>query len=592
MDRRTLIFVALMVTSFYLINNFFFPSPTNPPATPKNTSEIIKPIASALDEKLYVIENKFQQLVISNRNGAISEINLPFRSETNPDSVVRMIREDETLKKNYPEFDQFPRLAPENVVKGRSPQQTGGYYPLLRRGIAPQYYSMAILSSDLKSAQTIFEVKKIEENSIELEGIIDQTRIKKTYVLPKNPDQTPYVFDVFISIEGPSQGLNLASGVTEAEIISGKYTPFLKYRITRHQKSVIENLSLPKSLSLTPSIVPEWIANSNGFFTLIIDPQNEMNAGFTIDPISGESVPTRLSIIDRDHDLYPAHQYKGYNIHIPFKTKGDQYHFRVFAGPLASTILEKVDDVYHRDYISIKKSHGWFSFISEPFAKFLFFLMKIFYSVVHSWGIAIILLTIALRLMLYPLNAWSIKSTVKMQKLSPKIHKLQERYKKDPKKAQIEMLNLYREYGVNPLGGCLPLFIQMPFLIGMFDLLKSTFELRGASFIPGWIPNLAAPDVIFTWSTPIWLIGNSLHLLPLLQGAVMLIQQRMSSTSSDASSLTDQQKQQRLMGNMMVVIFTALFYHFPSGLNIYWMSSMLLGILQQWWMSRKIKLKT
>ena len=243
--------------------------------------------------------------------------------------------------------------------------------------------------------------------------------------------------------------------------------------------------------------------------------------------------------------------------------------------------------------VAVQSFHGWFAFISEPFAKFLFFLMKIFYSVVHSWGFAIILLTIALRLMLYPLNAWSIKSTVKMQKLAPKLSQLQERYKKDPKKAQVEIMGLYKEHGVNPLGGCFPLLIQMPFLIGMFDLLKSTFELRGASFIPGWIDNLAAPDVVFTWHTPIWFFGLSLHLLPILLGVAMFFQQRMSATvPKDPSKMTDQQKQQRFMGNIMTVVFTVLFYNFPSGLNIYWLSSMLLGILQQWWMTKKIRLNS
>src|SRR4029079_8667275 len=112
--------------------------------------------------------------------------------------------------------------------------------------------------------------------------------------------------------------------------------------------------------------------------------------------------------------------------------------------------------------------------------------------------------------------------------------------------------NLYRERGVNPLSGCLPMLIQMPFLIGMFDLLKSTFELRGASFIPGWIDDLAAPDVLFRWQTPIFFIGNEFHLLPIILGVVMFLQQRlMSSAPSDANLMTDQQRQQRVMGNVM-----------------------------------------
>ena len=124
----------------------------------------------------------------------------------------------------------------------------------------------------------------------------------------------------------------------------------------------------------------------------------------------------------------------------------------------------------------------------------------------------------------------------------------------------------------------------------MFDLLKSAFELRGASFIPGWIDNLTAPDVVFSWSYPIFFFGTSLHLLPILLGAVMFVQQKLSSPlPKNEKTLTDQQKQQKLMGNVMVVVFTVMFYHFPSGLNIYWLSSMALGILQQWVMNKKMK---
>ena len=124
--------------------------------------------------------------------------------------------------------------------------------------------------------------------------------------------------------------------------------------------------------------------------------------------------------------------------------------------------------------------------LSPPlFGSLLFVLMSFFHSLTGSWGFSIILLTVALRIMLYPLNAWSTKSMIKMNKVAPQVAAIQEKYKKDPKKAQIEVMNLYRENGVNPIGGCFPLLIQMPFLIGMFDLLKSTFELRGASLIPG-----------------------------------------------------------------------------------------------------------
>ena len=130
----------------------------------------------------------------------------------------------------------------------------------------------------------------------------------------------------------------------------------------------------------------------------------------------------------------------------------------------------------------------------------------------------------------------------------------------------------------------------MPFLIGMFYLLKSSFPLRGAMFIPGWIDDLSAPDVLFTWGQPIWFIGNEFHLLPILMGATMYFQQKLTSKlPKDERQLTDAQKQQKIMGNMMAVLFTVMFYKFPSGFNIYFMLSTLLGIGQQVWMTRRMQ---
>lgn len=584
MDKRTILFIVLMTVVFYTVNHFLFPSKPLPQRSPEPVIESVQTKVVS-QEKRYVIENAYQQIVISNLGGAIAEINLPFHSKENPVSVVRTIDFDHLLAKEYPNSDRFP-LGPYQTYQGAFNQgEVGGYYPLLRREVAPKYYAMT-----LDNEVPIFSVERLEKNLIVMEGKTEYARITKTYRLPDDPDSAPYTFHVILQIDGNEQGLSLSTGVPEVEIVSGSSTQSLKYRITRNQKSVVEQLSLPKDEIVMHSIHPDWIADSNGFFALILDPLTEMNSGFTASKISGGNVPTRLSIIDAPTTPYPADKYPGYEMRLPFKKGSGTYEFRLFAGPLSKAILEKNDAAHGGDYTAAQSFHGWFSFISGPFAKLLFFLMRIFYAVAHSWGFAIILLTIALRVMLYPLNAWSIKSTLKMQKLAPKLSTLQEKYKKDPKKAQAEVMGMYREHGVNPLGGCLPLLIQMPFLIGMFDLLKSVFELRGATFIPGWIDNLAAPDILFSWHTPIWFIGTSFHLLPFLLGGTMFWQQKMSAaTPRNPKLLTDQQKQQKMMGNVMTVVFTILFYNFPSGLNIYWLSSMLLGILQQWWMAKKLR---
>lgn len=560
------------------------------------------------EQKFYVLENEYQQLVFSTVGGALAEINLPFASEHNKKSVVKEIRFDRDIAKDSPANAQFP-ARPYYTPKQKEVHATGkvgGYYPLLRRGIwnkttteiPPRFYALNVVSEYPEVAELVYTVKEFSDTHIIFEATQPHRKIIKTYSIDK---AAPYSFDVDIRIEGDTRGLWITSGVPEVEIMSNNSSPLIQYRLLRGGKSEVEKLSLPKPkevLSMS-SITPDWVVNSNGYMGVILDPLTEIGAGYRAAGILGTQVPTRLSILDPEYHPYPANKYPGYEVLLPLPPRGAHLKMRVFAGPFEEGILKAVDRIYsdpatgyNPDYRSCRTFYGWFSFISKPFAKLLYIVLQFFYSITGSWGFAIILLTVFLRVLLYPLNAWSIKSMRRMQQLSPQIQAIQQRYKKEPKKAQMEIMALYREKKVNPFTGCVPILIQIPFLIAMFDLLKSSFQLRGASFIPGWIDDLTAPDVIFEWNTPIFFIGNQLHLLPLLLGGVMFIQQRyFSAAPADVSKMTDQQRQQRAMSTMMTIVFTVMFYKFPSGLNLYWLSSMLLGILQQWITNRMLDKK-
>lgn len=566
------------------------------------------------DEQFFVLENEFQQLVFSNYGGALKEINLPFSTDKDKESVVKEIEIDREMVQKHPQNARFPAYSystpgktPEGPFEKHEQGSLGGYYPLIRRDliqdtqyksirIPPRYYALNIVSEFPEVAELVYEVKSFDKNHIVFESQGSHRKITKTFSIADESKGGPYTLDLTVNVEGDSRGLWITSGIPEVEWISGGPAPALKYRITKNGKPSVESIDLPKDAITVTTLTPDWVTDSNGFFGIILDALTEVGSGYRVQTVSGATVPSRLVEIDQEYQLYDPAKMPGYMAMLPLKNNGGTMQFRTFAGPFSTAVLKEVDSTYanpatgyNPDYVASQTFHGWFSFISEPFAKFLFFLMRGFYSLTGSWAFSIILLTVALRLMLYPLNAWSMKSTIQMQKIAPEIKAIQDRYKKDPKKAQMEIVNLYRDRGINPLSGCLPLLIQMPFLIGMFDLLKSTFELRGASFIPGWIDDLSAPDVLFSWNYPIFFIGNEFHLLPFLLGGVMFLQQRMMAPAIDANEMTEQQRQQRVMGNMMTVVFTLMFYNFPSGLNIYWLSSMLLGMLQQWWTSVQMK---
>lgn len=567
--------------------------------------------SSPTNETFYVLENEYQQLVFSTRGGSLAEINLPLQSAKDSKSLVKEIDIDRLILADSPQNARFPLhpyyLASESGKTLQQEGSLGGYYPLLRRSILKSdgtaqvsvpaaYYALNIVSEDPAFSELNYRVTHFDADRIEFEASTGQHRIRKTYFIPKEQNG-PYCFGLDIQIDGDTQGLWLSSGVPDVEIVGGSYSPLLKLQVTRSQVSEVEAIDLPKKTPTQVSqVTPNWISNCNGFLGLILDPLHSTGSGYQVAQIDGSLVPTRLSLIDSRYNLYPAAQYPGYATYLPLKS-GVPLHFRIFAGPFDDNLLKKLDDLYedptqnyNPDYASAQSMQGWFSFISAPFAKFLAFLIELFYAVTHSWALSIILLTIALRAMMYPLNSWSIQSSVRMQEIGPRVKAIQDRYKKDPRKAQMEVMNLYRESGINPLTGCLPMFLQMPFLFGMFYLLKSTFPLRGAVFIPGWIDDLAAPDVLFSWGQPLWFIGNEFHLLPILMGATMYVQQKLTSKlPKDPSQLNETQKQQKMMGNLMSVLFAAMFYNFPSGLNIYFMLSTLLGVAQQAWMTKKMQ---
>jgi len=620
MDKRSILFLVCVSTAFFGIHAIFDIWRGKTVATQTQPIEQKKifeqkeltaaltevPLSPSTNESFYVLENPYQQLVFSSRGGSLAEINLPLKTSKDSKSIVKEIDIDRQVLAQSPQNARFP-LHPYSTPSGGQQNEgsLGGYYPLLRRSIfsadgtqkssaSPRYYALNIVSDDPNTANLSYRMTDFGPNRIRFEASDGRRRITKTYTIPEERNG-PYCFDLEIQVDGDATGLWLTSGVPDAELVGGSYSPQLKYQQKKNGAAEVDEIKLPdEKPRIDPNLSPYWISNCNGFLGLILDPLTSIGTGYKTEMINGTEVPSRLTLIDSAHQLYPAARYPGYATLLPLSS--GTMSFRIFAGPYDDALLKQLDELYedpinhyNPEYNLAISIQGWFSFISQPFAKFLFLLMQLFYLITRSWAVSIILLTIALRAMMYPLNNWSIRSTVKMQEIGPRVKAIQEKYKKDPRKGQLETMSLYKEAGVNPFSGCLPMLLQMPFLIGMFYMLKSSFPLRGAPFIPGWIDDLAAPDVLFSWGQPIWLVGNELHLLPILTGLVMYIQGKMSQKlPKDESQLTDAQKQQKMMGIMMAVLFTFMFYGFPSGLNIYFMFSTLLGIAQQKFMMKKI----
>lgn len=186
---------------------------------------------------------------------------------------------------------------------------------------------------------------------------------------------------------------------------------------------------------------------------------------------------------------------------------------------------------------------------------------------IANYGVAIILLTLVIKLILYPLTVKQVKGMKAMQELQPKMKELQEKYKGNPEKLNKEMALLYKDSGVNPLAGCLPLLVQMPILMGIFYAIRDYQYVHLPSFL--WIADLSAPD--------------NLYILPIVSAATTYIQQRQTSTEMN--------QQAKIMMNFMPLFIGYISITFPAGLVLYWVVSNIFQIVQQWWMYRGVAQK-
>ena len=230
---------------------------------------------------------------------------------------------------------------------------------------------------------------------------------------------------------------------------------------------------------------------------------------------------------------------------------------RFYAGPKTQSALSEI-----ADHLELTVDYGWLWFISMP----LFYVLDFAHSLVGNWGVAIIILTIIVKLVLYPLSAMSYKSMAKMRTVTPQIKRLQERFGGDRQRLSQEMMALYRKEGANPMTGCLPMLAQLPVFIALYWVLYESVELRQAPFI-FWIKDLSVMDPFFV--------------LPILMGASMLLMQMLNPPMPDPM-------QQKMM-KIMPIIFTVLFIFFPAGLVLYWLMNNILSYAQQFYTTKRIE---
>lgn len=287
----------------------------------------------------------------------------------------------------------------------------------------------------------------------------------------------------------------------------------------------------------------EWIAARSKYFGVILLPRSYERAYGYVYASGGETSPS-IGIQDRK--------------------------VLVYAGPLDYGRLRELGRDTH-----LMVDFGWP--VIRDIGRLLFWFCTSVLSFVGNWGLKIIILSVALKVVLMPLTTKSFRSMAKLKQVQPRMKELQEKYRNDPKALQTAMQKLYREEGVNPLGGCLPLLMQMPVFFALYRVLANSVQLRGAEFLL-WIKDLSTPEILIPFGSP--MLGlDGIGLLAVLMGVSMFLQQKMTTVDQSQKGMT----------YILPIFMTYLFMRFPAGLTLYWFMNNLLTIGQQQMINKQLE---
>jgi YidC/Oxa1 family membrane protein insertase len=299
----------------------------------------------------------------------------------------------------------------------------------------------------------------------------------------------------------------------------------------------------------------KWVAMQDRYFMMSVIPDQVEEAGMRLFS-KGDSL-LEAQYLNPDGDIRPGTQHT--------------YQYSLFFGPKSMNVLKNAG--YD---LGKALNFGMFTVLAKPCV----WLMNRLYNVIPNYGIAIIVLTVLIKIVLWPLGSKSYKSMSEMKKIQPLMKEIREKHKNDKKKMNEEVMGLYRTYKINPLGGCLPMVVQLPVFFALYRKLYQAIELRHAPFFL-WIDDLSAPDRLFhfSFSIPFMEPPYGIPVLTIIMGATMLLQQKMSPPMGDPT--------QAKMMMFMPLIFTVIFINFSSGLVLYWLVNNILSISQQYYIQKK-----
>ena len=551
-QARMLLAIVLSFLVFMVWNYFFVEKPEEKPAQPNPSTESIQtatpdkitppvsqqntpaesnspavdmPQKPAQDSRQIVVDTPIYKVTLSENQACFTQFMLKQYRET--------VKEDSDLKDLIHKENQTGTVLASFLSKG---------VPDLQNAV----YTASVASPEIILAD---KPKIISFSWQSVNGIV----LTKTYTF--SPDSYLIDLDVNIANQGNTvftDTLALSLNSTLSAEKKNSYGFEGPGALINDRLETVDIDDIPETPRLNGKI--RWVSIQDRYFISSLIPKTEKDAGMALSVDAANQL--QAAYLEPAVTLSPGqHQ---------------TYRYQIFMGPKSVSLLKSI----HVD-LDQAVHFGFFDFIAKP----CLWLMNYLYRFIPNYGIAIIILTIMIKILFWPLGTKSYKSMNEMKKLQPLMAEIREKYKDDKQRMNQEVMNLYKTYKINPLGGCLPMIAQIPVFFALYQMLYGAIELRHAPFI-GWINDLSAPDRLFDFgfSIPFMEPPYGIPVLTIVMGATMLIQQKLQPPAGDPT--------QAKMMMMMPIVFTVIFINFSSGLVLYWLVNNILSIAQQYYVSR------
>jgi YidC/Oxa1 family membrane protein insertase len=511
--------------------------PSGPASSPADATLTASPAASLAPAEFVTLANEFVSVKFTNHGGAI-------------DSIALLKKSAHLGRDGQPSPDRYTMNAPQ-----AAPALSLADFPGADRNVAYTLVSQTATEIVYRAVAHNLEVTR-RYSLAKAPGLDDyQLRHETTF---HNLSDAPLAL--------PRALFNLGTAAPLSETDNGIYLNVGYY--DGDDSSFVQRDSLASagmfSSAPPPAFVDkpaaiQWAAVKNQFFAMILTP-DQPGAGVRV-----ERVKVNPLLAPDNRLAYGVTAYAQFDFKPLAPGASSTFGANYFAGPKEYKRLANADVFKHREEKVMQFSNGMGKiFFSGFFAPLLLTILNWVHSLVPSWGLAIVFTTLMLKIVFLPLTLAASRSAKRMAKLQPHMASMREKYKDNPQKMQAETLRLFKENKVNPVGGCIPILITIPFFIGFFTMLQSASELRFASFL--WVRDLAAPDTIYSFGTVtlplLGLTHLNINIMPLLMGATMIFQMRLTPTPSTDPA-------QQMMFKVMPWMFTLFCYNFASGLALY-----------------------